>query len=200
MDAFVRNAWYLAAWSHEVSPSAIVAKRLLNSDLILFRDSNDEVRALEDRCPHRHVPLRLGSMEQGAVQCAYHGLRFDGSGACIHNPHGATIPRHAAVRSYPTRAAGGGIWVWMGEAAAAAEELPVFAALNGEPCYVARDHIHVAADYLLALDNILDLSHLQFLHPTTLGGTSAQAARIDTGHSARAVWVTRQLDGLVYDA
>src|SRR3546814_20990261 len=79
----------------------------------LFR-SNGEAKALLDRCPHRFAPLSSGGVADGILACAYHGLAFDGTGACVVNPHGP-VPKRMAVRASPTLTAYSGIWIWMGD-------------------------------------------------------------------------------------
>ena len=59
--------------------------------------SDGSVAALEDRCCHRAAPLSRGVLEDGVVQCGYHGLEFDAAGACVHNPHGNGVIPPAAV-------------------------------------------------------------------------------------------------------
>src|SRR3546814_20425105 len=69
---------------------------------------------LLDRCPHRFAPLSSGGVADGILACAHHGLAFDGTGACVVNPHGPVL-KSMAVRAYPTLTAYRGIWIWRSE-------------------------------------------------------------------------------------
>src|SRR5947207_11438674 len=88
---YLRNAWYVAAWSGELAPGRLVARTLLDEPVVLFRDDAGDPCALLDRCPHRFAPLSLGKLMDGGARlaCPYHGLQFDREGVCRHNPHGA---------------------------------------------------------------------------------------------------------------
>lgn len=187
---FVRNAWYVAGWGKDLANGVIARRRLLDQDVIAFRDAAGKARMLEDRCPHRHAPLHLGKLRAGVIQCAYHGLCFDAQGACIHNPHGQAIPRNAKIRSYELMEHDGALWAWTGTARSP-EPPPSFAALNCDDHYIATDHIQLAASYLLAIDNILDLSHLEFLHPTTLGSETLRLGDLRTREHGNMVRTTR---------
>jgi len=108
------NAWYQAAWSHEVA-DAPLARTLLNEEVVLFRDAEGKASALEDRCCHRATPLRLGEVVAEGLRCGYHGLTFDGTGRCVAIPGQDRIPRNAQVRSYPILERQEIVWIWVGD-------------------------------------------------------------------------------------
>lgn len=163
---FLRNAWYAAGWSQDFGdgPSA---RTFLDDPVVLFRGADGTLVALADMCPHRFAPLSLGKHEGDTIRCPYHGLVFDRSGACIHNPHGKGVrPSSLNVRSYPVREQDSLAWIWMGEAEKAATcEPPDYAFLGDEGMKTLRGYLHVSANYELVTDNLLDLSHAEFLHP-----------------------------------
>lgn len=174
---FLRNAWYVAAWDDEVPVGKPLARTLLNEPVVLFR-TDKGVRALFDRCPHRFAPLHLGRQEGDGLRCPYHGLEFDGAGVCTRNPHGdGRIPGAARVRSYPLVERDSVLWIWMGDAEKADPGLiPRFASLDPEGWYVAKDYLLTKAHYQLDVDNIMDLSHIDYLHASTLGNGSSKNA------------------------
>jgi nitrite reductase/ring-hydroxylating ferredoxin subunit len=100
---YLRNAWYVAAWSDDIGDDALVARTIMDEPIVLYRKAAGGVAAIEDRCAHRFAPLSMGKIVGGdRIQCPYHGLEFDGSGACVKNPHGTkSIPPRARVKSYP---------------------------------------------------------------------------------------------------
>ena len=97
---FLYNAWYVAARSQELD-GGLLGRTILNQPVVLFRGADGAVAALEDRCCHRNAPLSVGRLKSGLVECGYHGLTFDRSGACVAVPGQSTIPPGARVRSYP---------------------------------------------------------------------------------------------------
>lgn len=165
--AFIRNAWYAAGWSHELG-NALVPRRLLDEPVVMFRDRSGAPVALADRCPHRFAPLHLGKLKDGVLECGYHGLCFDTSGVCVRNPHGdQTIAAEARVRSYKMTERDGILWIWMGDAALADEAaIRSFPQFGKKPNYAAvYGALHVDANYQLISDNLLDLTHGQYIHP-----------------------------------
>src|SRR6266702_6212839 len=116
---YVLNTWYAAAWSEDIGRT-LFARRLLNEPLVFYRKEDGTPCVLHDRCPHRFVPLSMGKLLGDDVECLYHGLRFDCTGACIDNPNGAgVIPNAAKVRTYPHAERWGLVWIWMGDASRA---------------------------------------------------------------------------------
>jgi vanillate O-demethylase monooxygenase subunit len=144
---------------------------------MLYRKENGDPIAMLDRCPHRFVPLSLGTLRGDEIACAYHGLRFDSAGICTHNPHGATIPKAARVDTYPVVDRHGATWIWFGDAEAADPALiPDYSPFASPGRYAAvHGYTHMKANYELITDNLLDLSHVAYLHPdlrpTRIAGT-----------------------------
>ena len=94
---FLENAWYVASLSADISRTPFAVK-MLNQSLVLFRKLDGSVVALEDSCPHRRLPLSKGRVVDDTLECGYHGLRFDCSGACVAAPGTQHIPMSAVVR------------------------------------------------------------------------------------------------------
>lgn len=165
---FLRNAWYCAGWAHELSREPI-ARTLLNESVLFYRkqDSGSAV-AIGNRCPHRFAPLHKGKLVGDVIQCPYHGLQFDSNGACVHNPHGdGKIPKAAQVKRYPLEERHGVLWLWMGdEALADTTGIPDFGPFGDPEHYtVVHGYLKIPAHYELMNDNLLDLSHVQYMHP-----------------------------------
>lgn len=171
--SFLRNCWYLAAWDREVGSEGVLARNILGEPVVFYRDGTGSIVALEDRCPHRFAPLSKGKVENDAIFCGYHGLGFASTGKCIANPHG-NITNSLVVRSYPVTEKYHGIWIWMGDPERAeSTAVPELSFFEGVPdSAYSNGYLRGAAHYSLFVDNILDLTHTDFLHPDTLGGGS----------------------------
>lgn len=192
---FLRNCWYIAAWDHEVTADAPLSRRLLDEPVVLFRDENNAPVAISGVCPHRLAPLGAGRIEHGIVHCAYHGLGFDRTGACVHNPFG-TPSRTMKVQTWPVVETFSAIWIWMGDADKAdPSSIGDFAFNDPAQAYVGKGYLAVNASYELEIDNILDLSHIQFLHPTTLGSGQVANARYAWQQDGTAIWSNRDVTG-----
>jgi phenylpropionate dioxygenase-like ring-hydroxylating dioxygenase large terminal subunit len=169
--SFLINTWYMAAWSEEVG-SGLLRRRISGTPVVLYRLQRGEVAALEDRCPHRFAPLSRGAREGDAIRCGYHGLTFDATGRCISNPFSDRIPNGAQVRSFVLAERDGIVWLWAGEPSKAdASRIPKFDALqtdNGPP--PIRGYMAMNANYEFGTDNLMDLSHIEFVHTGSFAG------------------------------
>lgn len=187
---FIENGWYVAALSDQVSERPI-SRRILGKPIVVYRTETG-VAALADRCPHRFAPLSMGKRVGNQIECPYHGLRFDAGGACVHNPHGdGKIPANAKVSRYSIVERQGLIWIWMGDPDQAdMSTLPDLGEFlgNGAMTLIQGDLL-LDAHYECVLDNLLDLSHAPYLHPTTLADPdSVEALRFTMKQEGSAVW------------
>jgi vanillate O-demethylase monooxygenase subunit len=173
---FVRNAWYCAGWTHEISQAltAVRARRIAGESLVLYRKPDGGVVAMEDRCPHRQAPLSLGRKEGDSLRCNYHGMKFGPDGACTEIPGQAAIPPQACVRVFPVVERDGWVWVWMGDPALADPALICFAVGPDDPAWnIKTSEVRVETNYRLEIANLMDLSHIAWVHDQTFGGTRA---------------------------
>jgi phenylpropionate dioxygenase-like ring-hydroxylating dioxygenase large terminal subunit len=168
-ERYLRNRWYVAAWAHEID-SGPLARTIMDEPIVLFRGEGAAPVALEDSCAHRFMPLSMGKVENGCIECPYHGLVFDATGACVSVPGQTKVPPGAAVRRYPVVERYRWIWIWMGDPALADDTtIPDFH-WNDDPAWVAvGDYFYVKGNYRLLIDNLLDLSHVAYVHASTLG-------------------------------
>jgi len=196
--AFPLDQWWVAGFSWELTDKP-VARTLLNLPMVLFRRPDGAVAALEDRCCHKELPLSCGSVEARGLRCGYHGLLFDGSGSCIEIPGQDRIPQKARVRSYPLRERDQILWVWVGSS-------PDSEPVGEPPAYPWHSHpsyrfgggtYHYDAPYQLIHDNLLDLSHLGYVHLKTIGGnpTVHMNAKLEVKQEGDVVKVVRLMPG-----
>lgn len=161
---YVLDLWYMAAWQEEVDNADTLARTFLDRQWLMFRKSDGTYAMVRDRCPHRFAPLSRGKRVGDRIVCGYHGLQFDASGTCVHNPFSDLIPPNAVVESWPIVARHGILWFWPGDADAAdASTIPDFAFLD-DPQPMVRNHTIMDANYEILTDNLLDLSHIEFVH------------------------------------
>jgi phenylpropionate dioxygenase-like ring-hydroxylating dioxygenase large terminal subunit len=174
---FIKNIWYVGAWEHEVSKDRLFSRTITGVPVLMYRKEDGSVIAMEDRCCHRGAPLSLGRREGDCVRCMYHGLKFDASGQCVEAPAQQRIPIQAKVKTFPIVQRHRWIWVWMGDPGKADPELIPDTQWLDHPEWRSLDgYVHYDVNYLLICDNLLDFSHLPFVHPTTLGGGAEYAA------------------------
>jgi phenylpropionate dioxygenase-like ring-hydroxylating dioxygenase large terminal subunit len=192
MAGFLRNAWYMAAWTGEVG-EALLGRRITGKPVVLFRAADGAVVALQDRCPHRFAPLSLGTREGDLVVCPYHGLTYDRDGVCVRNPFGPRIPAGARLHRYQVEERDGIVWLWMGDVDRADPGLiPDFSALAETPATKTMyGYMLMRANYEFGTDNLMDLSHIEFVHK----GSFAGAGVIFAGEHA----VRREADTLHSD-
>src|SRR5215831_756045 len=173
---FIRNCWYVVAWDHEVPADGLFARTVIGEPVLLFRKRDGSIVAMEDRCCHRHAPLSKGRKEGDCVRCGYHGLKFDARGICIEAPGLDVVPPKARVRTYPVTVKNKWVFVWMGDAALATTDALPDNFSNEHPDWnYLPGYLRYETNYLLICDNLLDFSHLSYVHEKTLGGTTAIA-------------------------
>ncbi len=166
-----RNQWYIAGWSSEFEETPI-ERTILNERVILFRGQSGAATILAGLCPHRFMPLVKGARTGDSIECAYHGMTFDGQGTCTKGPAGSPASGTARLRRYETIEQGPLVWVWMGEGSADPTKMP-----DTTRCGIAtvgwradpNGTMHFAARYMLMVDNLFDLSHIAWVHASLLG-------------------------------
>ena len=164
--AFLKNTW-LIGWASELSEAgALVHRTIAGEPILAYRLTNGAVAALQDRCPHRFVPLHRGKQVGDDIECGYHGLCFGATGQCVKNPvDGAPIPKAAKVRAYPIAERHKALWVWLGDTELADPELiPDFSFLTDANRSVVAGYTLTHASAELAIDNLSDLTHTQYVH------------------------------------
>lgn len=187
-----RNAWYAAAWDHEIGRS-LLPRTICGQALVFYRHPDDRLVALEDACWHRLLPLSKGRLQDdGNLVCGYHGLVYDARGRCIHMPSQETINPSACVRSYPVLEKHRFVWIWMGDPALADPALVPDLHWNHDPAWAGDgDLIKVACDYRLVVDNLMDLTHETFVHGSSIGNRAVAEAPFEVTHGDRFATVTR---------
>jgi phenylpropionate dioxygenase-like ring-hydroxylating dioxygenase large terminal subunit len=103
---FPRGFWYVAAFDWEVRRQELFRRTICGRPIVFWRKEDGTPAALEDRCCHRHMPLSQGRLRGDHVECPYHGLTYDCTGACIRVPSQNMIPTAARIRSFPVAAGG----------------------------------------------------------------------------------------------
>jgi phenylpropionate dioxygenase-like ring-hydroxylating dioxygenase large terminal subunit len=189
---FLLNAWYVAAWDREVGRRPL-ARTILDRPVLLYRKTDGTPVAIEDRCCHRSLPLSLGRIVDDDVQCGYHGLRFDATGACVAVPGQSQVPPGARVRAFPTVERWHWVWIWMGDPARADPTLIPDWWWMDHPDWACAmpDMIPVACNYRLIADNVLDVTHLAYVHPTSIGNAAIADFAVKTEREDRMVRMSR---------
>ena len=189
---WLRDCWYVIAWAHEI-PSAdspeLFHRTALGEPILVYRataslaeghdgiDGNhgqgtERFIALEDRCCHRLAPLSKGRREGDCVRCGYHGLKFNPQGICVEAPGIPIVPEKARVKTYPVAVKNNWVLIWMGDPALADTALLPDNFSNAHPDWQNKPgYMHYDTPYVLICDNLLDFSHLSFVHASTLGGS-----------------------------
>ena len=192
-DGYIRNCWYVAGRTEDFGRS-LVPLQMLEEDLVIFRDLSGRPAVLEDACPHRKLPLSRGTLEGDHVVCGYHGLTFDCAGECVIAPTQLdNPPRRAAVRSFPAEDRWGFLWVWMGEAEAADPALIIDIPNFDDPNWgkTPKGAMSMACHYLYIVDNLLDPSHVAWVHLTSFAGAGTDNRPLEIEEIDAGVIVSR---------
>jgi len=197
--AFLHNTWYPAAWSSEVVETELFSRTILNKRIVFWREQDGKINAIQDRCSHRFVPLSKGKHCGNEIECPYHGLRFNSDGVCTHNPHGdGTIPTNANIPSYPLHEKSLLVWIWMGDPKLANPDLiPNLEFMDHSSHAINSGYLTIPAHYELMTDNIMDLSHIEFIHAEILGSEAVRRADVQSKMEGSTVWSWRETENEV---
>ncbi len=190
---FLRNCWYIAGWSRDFGRQ-LKAEMILGERIVLYRKENGDPVALENACPHRKLPLSEGRLVGDEVECGYHGLTFDCSGTCVAAPtQPDSIPRRAVVKSYPVIDRYRFLWIWMGDAGLADPDR-LFAIENFENSswgMTDGGDMDIDCNYLWICDNLLDPSHVAWVHVTSFAGAGTDDEPLSVEKTDQGVIVSR---------
>lgn len=185
---FVTEAWYVAGWSTEFE-NALSVRELLAQRVVFLREASGVLKALEDRCPHRLLPLSKGKRIGDTIQCGYHGMTFDADGNCVRVPGQDNTPKSAYVRSYPVEERHGVVWIWMGDPSNAdASKIFHLPAFDDPTWHVHHGgHLEIRSHYLNVAENLVDPAHVSFVHPTTLGNAASENVPVEVSTSGAVI-------------
>ncbi|MEW1960644.1 aromatic ring-hydroxylating dioxygenase subunit alpha [Kineococcus sp. NPDC059986] len=178
------NAWYVAAWDHEVTAKAPTARTVAGRPLALYRTQDGRPVALDDACWHRLAPLSLGKLVgRDGIQCPYHGLQYNAAGRCTAMPAQATVNPSALVTSYPVVERYRYVWVWPGDPLLAdAATIPDMHQMDSPEWAGDGLTIEAPCNYQLVLDNLMDLTHEEFVHGSSIGQAELSESEFTTRH------------------
>ncbi len=162
---FLRNTWYVAGHAEELT-NGPVGRTFLNEEVLIFRSHEGVLAAMSNRCPHRFAPLNMGKVVGNCIQCPYHGMQFDSEGNCVSTPDRGRAPPRSKLKTYPIVERHSLLWIWMGRAEGAdATLIPDFSDRDDPSIAWFTGVLHCRANYQLIVDNLLDLTHAEYLHP-----------------------------------
>lgn len=204
LDTFVENAWYVAGLSKDFSLNQPKGLQIAGRPVLIWRTADNKIGCFDDRCVHKRMPLSEGTvLPDGVLECSYHGFCYDSTGRCVRipsQPDGA-IPSRAKLRPFPVVEQDGLVWVWPGNPAMIGEAVPPKTPeLNGSAWDTHMfDPIHVPANYVLLIENLMDITHFYPLHDGNIGDIEQSKIPIEvveeTLNGVPTVKTVRQVQG-----
>ncbi|HQY07726.1 MAG: aromatic ring-hydroxylating dioxygenase subunit alpha [Burkholderiales bacterium] len=192
---FPKNTWYVACTPDDMADKPL-GRQICGERMVFYRNADGQASALEDFCPHRGAPLSLGRVCKGQLVCGYHGLEMGCDGRTRSMP-GQKVERFAAIRAYPTVERHGFIWVWPGDAAQADVALLPEFEWSGSPEWAYGGGLyHIACDYRLMIDNLMDLTHETYVHATSIGQPEIDETPCETRRDGDQVILERHMEGI----
>ncbi len=193
---FPKNAWYVACTPDEFAGKPL-GRKICGESMAFFRGADGKVAAVEDFCPHRGAPLSLGSVRDGNLVCGYHGLVMGGDGKTVSMPC-QRVQGFPKIRTFPVVERYGFVWVWPGDPAQADP-----AKIHQMPWAESPDWAyggglyHIACDYRLMIDNLMDLTHETYVHSTSIGQQEIEEAPPATKVDGDTVITSRFMHGIM---
>jgi vanillate O-demethylase monooxygenase subunit len=194
---FVRNAWYVAGWDAEID-TAPLARTICGIPMMFYRNLDRSVVAMRDACPHRLLPLSMGIREGNSIRCRYHGLKIGPDGCAEEMPlKSEAVSRRVCVETFAVAERHRFVWIWVGDKELADPALiPDLWPCSAEGWVFDGGYNHVACDYRLMIDNLMDLTHETHVHSGSIGQPELMEAPIDTRVDGDQVFVTRWMPGV----
>jgi phenylpropionate dioxygenase-like ring-hydroxylating dioxygenase large terminal subunit len=160
------NCWYVAATSDELDGDTLLARRILDVPVLLYRRQDGGVTAMHDRCAHRPHPLSTGHREGDQVACAYHGITYDPDGRCVRVPSQDNVPQGVRVPTFAIHEQAPFVWIWMGsQGGSRLRPPPATPALDDSEWQTLGERLSVDANFLLLHEHYLDLTNVFAMHP-----------------------------------
>src|ERR1019366_158526 len=185
------NAWYAVARDIELKRE-LLARKVCDTSLVIYRRQDGAPAALEDCCWHRMLPLSRGRLLGDEIVCGYHGLQYNSDGRCTRMPSQATVNPAACVRSFPAVELHRYVWVWLGDPLAADPARIPDLRQNRDPNWAGDGQlIYARCNYKLVLDDLMDLTHETFVHGASIGQDAVAEAPFVTRHGSHIVQVER---------
>jgi vanillate O-demethylase monooxygenase subunit len=168
----LRKTWQPVALSRDIRRGGLLSYTLLETDIVVVRFPDGTLLATDDACPHKGMKLSLGGVDEGELQCPYHGWRFDSRGACMNIPSLIDPPPNkleaAALVRYGVQERYGMVWVQLENSGKGTlPDVPEFE--NSEWTYMLGPPMKFNAGFRREIENYLDMTHFAFAHSKTLG-------------------------------
>ncbi|MES2262770.1 MAG: aromatic ring-hydroxylating dioxygenase subunit alpha [Pseudomonadota bacterium] len=195
---YPRNEWYVGALSHEVGRT-LFERKILDEPVVFYRTEEGKAVAMAGLCPHRLYPMVKGKLIGDTVECGYHGLTFGCDGVCTRIPSQDTVPKSFKTRIFPTFEKAGWVWIWMGDADLAdTGKVPLAYCQPGWDTQFVKTY-HVQARYTLLIENLMDLSHISYLHGRSLPGDAFSKFPVVLEERADSFRAVRKVTNQPYD-
>jgi phenylpropionate dioxygenase-like ring-hydroxylating dioxygenase large terminal subunit len=170
------NQWWVAAYASELTRTPL-GRTILGERVVMYRTQDGEAVALAGLCPHRSFPIEMATLDGDTLVCGYHGFRFDALGKCVAIPSQERVPATFCTRKYPLAERGEFVWIWTGPKELAdlktVPDLSAYGVGNLSWHVEQRPIMDLKARYTLLIDNLMDLSHITFIHATSIPGGQA---------------------------
>jgi vanillate monooxygenase len=192
---FPKNTWYVACTPDEIDEKPL-GRKICGESIVFYRGAQGQVAALDDFCPHRGAPLSLGTVTEGKLVCGYHGLEMGCDGKTVAMP-GQRVRGFPPIRSYPVVERYGFVWVWTGDAALADEAKIKHLEWHDNPDWAYGGGLfHIACDYRLMIDNLMDLTHETYVHASSIGQKEIDEAPCKTTVEGDQVITSRFMENI----
>lgn len=193
---YLYNQWYATCWASDLGTD-LLERSLLDESIVIYRTRAGNPVGLSNRCAHHHFPLSKGRIIDDRVECGYHGFTFDCTGVCTRIPGQVRIPEKVRVRSYPVVERWKWIWVWMGDPSLADEsKIPNFYWLDHPDWEAVGDSLELNARHKFLNENLLDLTHVEFVHRGSIGAQDLSEFPIETSVRDGKVFVSRTMNSI----
>lgn len=168
----IKNQWYAIMASEQIPKGKVVSARRFGENLVLFRRKDETLACVTGLCAHRGASLGKGCLSNGNIRCPFHGIEYDITGKCVYIPSNGRSSKadysRFNLRYYELREIGNIVFAWYGDGVPDKEPDYFEIITDNRFTYDQVDDMW-GVQYSRVIENQLDVSHLAFVHRTTIG-------------------------------
>lgn len=103
------GVWVRVAAVSQCGDNGCVRATSASGEEVVLVQWDDTLFALEDNCSHQDYPLSDGTVEDGQLECVFHGAKFD-----VRTGKATQLPAIKPVKTYPVEVRGDEIFIQVG--------------------------------------------------------------------------------------
>lgn len=194
---YLRSFWQPVSRSEDLPRGRAQPLTVMSEQFTMYRGVSGTPVVMAPGCAHRLTALSVGTVEDDALRCLFHGWKFGADGACLEAPgQSPGLVRRTSVRTYPTKEAFGLVFAYFGDGPQPAfPDVAGFSRMYGSDLTSAlvreTQTYRRNCNYYINVENALDLAHVPFTHRLSSDPTLTRVGFAESAAKIRDITVER---------